>query len=260
MSVTTDGMHGLATWFKTPLGTTLLQKEARLLIQGVRRFHGDSMLWLGPTAVPGIEFERCMVRHRFYGALPGYSAAPASETTGVAATYIGTAEALPFPPGSLDAVVLHHALDCSTDPRAAMREVCKALRPGGRLLVCGFNPLSLWGARRVMARVYRDAFSDVKFVSPRRLLDWMAVLGIEADEHVRYLMFRPPIGIGTFEARPWVRMRTALERARVPIGGVYCLLGRKSAVGMLRLRAIGGLRQSQLASVVVPHPTARFPR
>ena len=260
MSVTTDEMHGLATWFQSPLGATLLQKEAGLLIQGVRRFHGDSMLWLGPTPVPGVELERCMVRHRFYGALPGYVARLPTETPGAAATYIGNAEALPFPPGSLDAVVLHHALDCCVDPRTAMREVCKALRPGGRLLICGFNPLSLWGVRRMMARLFRDAFSEVRFVSPWRLLDWMAVLGIEVDEGVRYLMFRPPIGIGSFEARPWVRLRAALERARAPLGGVYYVLGRKSAVGMMRLRGVDALRQPQLTSVVVPHPTARNPR
>ena len=259
MSVTTDEMHGLATWFQTPLGATLLQKEARLLIQGVRRFHGDSMLWLGPIPVPGVELDRCMVRHRLYGAMPGSEVWPA-DARSTAGTYVGNIEALPFAPGSLDAVVLHHALDCCVDPRSAMREVCKALRPGGRLLVCGFNPLSLWGARRVMARCFRDAFSDVRFVNPRRLLDWLALLGIEADEGVRYLMFRPPIGVGTFESGLWVRMRAALERVRAPVGGVYYLLGRKSALGMTRIRGVAVPRQPQLASVVVPHPTARNPR
>ena len=141
-----------------------------------------------------------------------------------------------------------------------MREVCKALRPGGRLLICGFNPLSLWGVRRVMARFYRDAFSDVRFVSSWRLLDWMAVLGIEVDEGVRYLMFRPPIGIGSFEARPWVRLRDGARARAIPVGGVYYVLGRKSAVGMTRLRGVDALRLPQLASVVVPHPTARNPR
>ena len=43
----------------------------------------------------------------------------------------------------------------------------------------------------------------------------------------------------------------ALERARVPVGGVYYVLGRKSAVGMMRLRGVDALRQPQLASVVV---------
>jgi SAM-dependent methyltransferase len=256
--VTTDEIHGLATWFQTPLGATLLQKEARLLVQGVRRFHGDSMLWLGPIPMPGVELDRCMVRHRLYGAMPGFHGRPGDAST--SGTYIGNIEALPFSSGSLDAVVMHHALDCCSDPRAAMREVCKVLRPGGRLLICGFNPISLWGVRRLTARLFDDAFSDVRFVNPWRLLDWMAVLGIEADEGMQYLMYRPPLDIGSFDRKLWVRMRNALERARIPLGGVYYVLGRKSAVGMTRLRGTASLRHANIGSVVVPHPTLRNPR
>jgi SAM-dependent methyltransferase len=207
--------------------------------------------------MPGVELDRCMVRHRFYGAMPGFHGRPGDAST--SGTYIGNIEALPFPPGSLDAVVMHHALDCCSDPRAAMREVCKVLRPGGRLLICGFNPISLWGVRRLAARLFDDAFSDVRFVNPWRLLDWMAVLGIEADEGMQYLMYRPPLGIGSFERKLWVRMRNALESARIPLGGVYYVLGRKSAVGLTRLRGTASLRHASIGSVV-PHPTLRNPR
>ena len=257
MNAPSAEIHGLSTWFESPLGQTLLEKEAPLLAQGVRRFHGDSMLWLGPVQVPGVELDRCMVRHRFYGAMPGFDA---TSTDGASSTYIGDIEALPFPPASLDAVVLHHALDCCDDPRVAMREVSKVLRPGGRLLICGFNPLSLWGVRRLLARFHADSFSDVRFVNPWRLLDWMAVLGIEADEGLQYLMYRPPLAIGTYERTLWRRLRRVLDRARLPIGGVYYVLGRKSAVGMTRLRGVVALRPRDIATVVVPHPTVRNPR
>jgi SAM-dependent methyltransferase len=256
--VATDEIHGLATWFQSPLGTILLQKEASLVVQGVRRFHGDTMLWLGPIPLPGVELNRCMVRHRIYGSMAGQRWP--DEAGSSVGSYCGAIEALPFPPASIDAVVLHHALDCCGDPRAAMREVCKVLRPGGRLLICGFNPLSLWGARRVIARFRREPFSDLKFVSPLRLLDWMAVLGIEADEGIQHLMFRPPFPVGRFDAVVWQRLRTALEQSRLPIGGVYYLLGRKSVAGITPLRLTPALRHANLTSAVVPHPTARLPR
>ncbi len=34
------------------------------------------MLWLGPIPMPGVELDRCMVRHRFYGAMPGFHGRP----------------------------------------------------------------------------------------------------------------------------------------------------------------------------------------
>jgi len=44
------------------------------------------------------------------------------------------------------------------------------------------------------------------------------------------------------------------------LGGAYYVLGRKSAVGMTRLRGTAALRHANMTSVVVPHPTLRNPR
>jgi SAM-dependent methyltransferase len=254
MSVTTDEMRGHAAWFDSPLGRALLRTETELLIHGVRRCHGDTMLWLGPVALPNVELDRCMVRHRVYGSMSG-QVWPADGGSS-AVTYSGCIEALPFAPASMDAVVLHHALDCCRDPRMAMREVCKVLRPGGRLLVCGFNPFSLWGARRLAAQLHGNPFGRFRFVSPLRLVDWLAVLGIEADEGIQYSMFRPPFTFGSFERRSLVRVRDALRRARLPFGGIYFLMGRKTAAGVTPLRVVPRLRPA-LPGTALPGPTAR---
>lgn len=254
MSVATDEMRGHAAWFDSPLGRALLRTETELLIHGVRRCHGDTMLWLGPVVLPNVELDRCMVRHRVYGSMSG-QVWPADGGSS-AVTYSGCIEALPFAPASMDAVVLHHALDCCRDPRMAMREVCKVLRPGGRLLVCGFNPFSLWGVRRLAARLHGNPFGRFRFVSPLRLVDWLAVLGIEADEGIQYSMFRPPFTFGSFERRSLVRVRDALRRARLPFGGIYFLMGRKTTAGVTPLRVVPRLRPA-LPGAALPGPTAR---
>lgn len=53
-------------------------------------------------------------------------------------------DALPFAPESLDAVSLPHTLDVAANYHAVLHEVVRSIRPGGHLLVAGFNPWSLW--------------------------------------------------------------------------------------------------------------------
>jgi SAM-dependent methyltransferase len=244
------------SWFDSPIGRALIAREFPFLHQGVRRFHGDTLLWLGPVAVGGLDLERCMVRHRVFCALSMQQRDPASMGAGTSFLY-GRPDSLPFPAGSMDAVVLHHALECAIDRRSTVREIHRVLRPGGRLLVCAFNPYSLWGLRRLYAGVRDDAFSGMGFVSSTRLLDWLAVLGFEVDEGVRYLMYRPPLDVGRYESARWARVRERVERWRIPLGGVYSLLARKTAIPLTLVRSgAQTARQPQLVPLV-PKPTTR---
>ena len=52
---------------------------------------------------------------------------------------------LPFASQSLDLVVLPHALEFAAEPHRVLREVERVLIPEGQVIVCGFNPASLWG-------------------------------------------------------------------------------------------------------------------
>ena len=56
-------------------------------------------------------------------------------------------EAMPFESESIDLVVMPHALEVSEDPHALLREVYRILIPGGRVILTGFNLMSLWGLR-----------------------------------------------------------------------------------------------------------------
>ena len=252
----TKASAGLERWFVGPLGETLLAKESEALFQGVRRLHGYTLLWMGPVAMPRLELSRCMVRNRAYCALSDDAAS--AHAFGSATVFRGQMEDLPVAPCTLDAVVVHHGFDCCDDPRSSIREIAKALRPGGRVLVCGFNPWSFWGLRRVFAALRGARLAP--FVSPTRLVDWLAVLGFEVDEGVRFLMFRPPLVRFRFE-RSWLtRLRTALERWQPPIGGVYCVLARKSSAATLPLSEPRQARQPKLVVAALPGPTARNPQ
>ncbi|MCR4407157.1 MAG: methyltransferase domain-containing protein [Anaerolineae bacterium] len=55
---------------------------------------------------------------------------------------VASAEALPFPDGFFDVVLSHEVLEHVEDDRQGMKEACRVLRPGGRLVV--FVPNRLW--------------------------------------------------------------------------------------------------------------------
>ena len=58
-------------------------------------------------------------------------------------------------------------------------------------MICGFNPFSGWGARRLFARYLRppgvSAAARGACSSERRLRDWVALLGFDVDSVYGYL-------------------------------------------------------------------------
>jgi SAM-dependent methyltransferase len=85
---------------------------------------------------------------------------------------------LPFQTESVDVLILPHGLDLSSNPHQMMREVFRVLIPEGRVVLTGFNPVSLWGIRYWFSR--RDSAPwDLNFFSLGRVKDWFNVLGFE---------------------------------------------------------------------------------
>jgi SAM-dependent methyltransferase len=189
---------------------------------------------------------------------------------------------LPLPNKALDAVVLHHVLEAAGDPRTAIREVSRTLAPGGRLLIVAFNPWSLWGMRGAYARFFDDSFSGLRFVSSRRLLDWLAVLGFELQHEIKYLAYDLPFaGRG---ARPnadadtsgasgestgsrekgvkdkgvWWKLKSLAARHRLPFGGVYVISAVKQAAAIRPDWSAEGVRGRKLAPAAYPKLSARI--
>lgn len=220
-----------------------------------------------------------MIRNRLLLSLPGASATPPHEvtehpvSTGVqdvnrvadidariaaadpaleASEFQSSLEEIPLPNSSLDAVVLHHVLEAATDPRTAIRELSRVLAPGGRLLICAFNPFSLWGIRGAWARFRDDGFSDLKFVSPLRLMDWLAVLGFELQHEVKYLAYGLPFSTGDRDPRFWKWIREQLATYRIPFGGVYLISAVKQTAAARPSRSLVPVQGRKLVPAAYP--------
>ena len=137
---------------------------------------------------------------------------------------------LPFATGSLDLVLLPHVLEFSAHPHRVLREVERVLVPEGSVVISGFNPLSLWGLRRLMARRGAEAPWSGHYRSAMRIRDWLNLLGFEIQES-RFGCYAPPLRTPQWLER-WGCLDRAGSRWWPVLGAGYLLHGVKRVQGM----------------------------
>jgi len=137
---------------------------------------------------------------------------------------------LPFAAHSLDLVVLPHILEFDPNPPQILREVERVLVPEGSAVVVGFNPFSLWGLRRLVARRTGEPPWQGRYLSVPRLRDWFALLGFETRSG-EFGVYAPPLAQEKWIAR-WHFMERAGARWWRPAGAVYVLQAIKRQHGM----------------------------
>lgn len=242
----------MASWLASPAGGRLLALERPALQETVRRLLGDSLLWMGATADLVDTTAQCMVRARICAmhtlGLGGASARDRepADMADVDLVVADTAE-LPFAGASIDGVVLHHALDVAADRRGTLREAARILKPGGRLVVVGFNPLSLWMLSKPL-----PAFRDLRPLSVPRLSEWLTVLGMTRDARTVYLNYRSALPVSLAGDR-WQAASAWVNRLQPPLGGAYVLAATKRGHGYILERRNRRQDRRELAPAVLPN-------
>lgn len=156
-------------------------------------------------------------------------------------------EALPFAENSLDLLILPHSLELSPDPHATLREAERVLMPEGKLIICGFNPLSLWGFKQKRSHLYqRLNFGELylpeagEMITYRRMRDWLRLLNFEVEPG-HFGCYRPAVrSAGMLDRFAWL---DKLGGRYWPIfGAVYFVVAVKRVRGM---RMISPLKKIQ---------------
>src|SRR3954465_1113641 len=151
----------LGGWPKTPPGQVLVAWEQERIDIAVFDIFGYHALQMGLPALDGLRANRMPHRWLASNSLvppePQDIAPPRDVESPplplkVPVALHCEAEALPFASNSLDLIVMPHALEMAADPHRALAEATRCLVPAGRLVIVGFNPVSLWALRQRLGR------------------------------------------------------------------------------------------------------------
>jgi SAM-dependent methyltransferase len=243
----------LSEFLRSPPGQYVLDWEQRQLDAAVVDIFGYHALQLGLPQIDALRENRMPLRFRAARRMPG------GEPDGRRIAVINRYEELPFATHSIDLVVMPHILEFASDPHQVLREVERVLVPEGHIVITGFNPYSMWGARQYMSRLGATAYLPRagRFISLPRIKDWLKLLSFDV-ERGRFGCYAPSVRSERWLAR-WRFMEKAGDRWWPFLGAIYMLTAVKRVRGM---RLVGAIwkRKEEPARRLAPAATTRAMR
>lgn len=243
------GLAAWREWLASPPGRYVLEWEQGCYDEAVADLFGYIAVQLELPELDTLRNNRMPSRlHAF----TGHDVEIGQERLG-RCVVVGEDGELPFRDASIDLVTLPHVLEFSADPHQLLREVDRVLRPEGRVVVTGFNPLSLWGIRNIVPRGVLRPFlpRESQMIALPRLRDWLKLLGFEF-ERGRYGCYRPAC-----RSERWLQRTRFLEAVGDrwwPIcGALYCV-GAVKRVRAMRLVGPVWAKPPRTQAVTVASP------
>lgn len=158
----------LSDWYLTPIGRQLGAELAQRITGLADESFGYHALTVG-AVLP----EAPALRIRQHSQV---AASAAELRRWLGAGVLADFEALPMAAESVDLMIALHVLETRRDPHDIMRELDRVLRPEGRMLIVGINPLSFW---HLATRWGRGAALAGAHHAPWRVVDWLKLLGYD---------------------------------------------------------------------------------
>ncbi|RJG01502.1 class I SAM-dependent methyltransferase [Noviherbaspirillum sedimenti] len=231
----------LGSWLQTPLGSYVRAWEQTRLDALTSDIFGFNALQVGMPQIDALRANRMPNKWLSDIRVPvdGDEARPP-------VVVVHDFAELPFASQSLDLVILPHVLEFATEPHQVLREVERVLIPEGQVIICGFNPASMWGARQVTGRLSGANFlpQHAEFISMPRIKDWMKLLDLGVNRGY-FGCYAPP-----FRREKWLNrfsfMEAAGERWWPYLGAVYMVQAIKRVKGMRLIGPAWTQRSAQM--------------
>ncbi|HEV7618237.1 MAG TPA: methyltransferase domain-containing protein [Burkholderiaceae bacterium] len=214
----------LGPWLESPAGSYVRAWEQTRLNALTADIFGFNAVQIGLPQINGLDGNRMPNKWLTDTHLP--------QNTDVPIVMVHDFAELPFASQSLDLVVLPHVLEFAAEPHQVLREVERVLIPEGQVIVCGFNPASLWGARQAAGRLSGAHFlpQDGEFIRVARLKDWLKLLNMEVNRG-HFGCYAPPCATEKWLTR-FSFMEKAGDRWWPYLGAVYIVQAIKRIKGM----------------------------
>lgn len=229
-------VHGLLTnWFRTDLGAQVLQTEKALLDRLLPSAFGYYLVQIG-VGEPQWLAESSAIHRKLYICEEQYSSAHYQ-------CVVSRPDEIAVATESVDVAILHHSLDFESEPHRALREIARTVIPGGKILIVGFNPWSLWGMWRLLLQQSAQVPWSGNFISPFRLSDWLKVLDFHVEGCESMMHGLPSANTRTQRLFGWLAYLG--QRLWSQRGGIYVLAATKQVSTLTPIKpAFRSMRQS----------------
>lgn len=232
----------LRNFYASPLGTVARRLVAKAVERTWPDVRGQSILGFG-YATPYLSPLRASA-DRVIAFMPAAQGVVHWPRQGPCATALVNRGALPLQIGSVDRVILAHALETAESPPALMEEVWRVLTPGGRVIVIVPNRRGLW------ARIDTTPFGQGQPFSRSQLARLMKE-SLFSPETWGEALYIPPV-----PRRLALRSAVAFERIgaglSLPFAGVHVMEAVKQLYRPVSARKVA--KAVRLAPVLAPAP------
>lgn len=239
-------------WLGHMPGHHVLEAEQKFLPHLISQYYGKHALLIGTPKQQSLLKASVMPIQHVLGPLAGHH----SPIPNLGFIESELAE-LPIMSGSVDLVLLPHMLEFLDNPRQLLAEACRIVKPEGYIIICGFNPFSLWGLIKLLMGNKSIPWSG-HFIRPRAIKSWLKLVDFKLIQQSK-ILFRPPI-----KQEKLFRRLQFLEwlgrKCWAPLGGVYIIVAQAKVVPLtpIKLRWKQQLAQVRIPTTLgVPGPSIR---
>jgi SAM-dependent methyltransferase len=198
----------IGQWFQSAQGVAVLESERKIVNSLIEMMFGYHILQVGCSDEISLINESPV----------GHKIIFASQFRAGEGGAVANNEELPLANDSIDVILIHHALDFTENSHRLLREVTRVLRPGGQLIIVGFNPWSYWGLWKFFKRKINIPWCG-RFISKRRLSDWLQLLDLQIESTSHGLHFLPLKFSKLLKSSD--KVEKFGNRIKSPLGGAY---------------------------------------